>query len=767
MKQLKISLAALAMLVAVSFSSCNKDLNAPICEFEQGVLTAESFTTGTRVSGAQDNEWEGNETIGITSDALKAENVAYKTTSKGPTAQFTGSIKVPAGTKATTALTAYYPHVATVNASEATYDLTNQSQPILFAGVSKKQVSYESPVAQFEFAHKLGKIAVKLQSKGFTMDEEKLTKVTFDNVIAEAVLNIKSGELKIDATKPSQTLTLTKNSNNTTDIEYVGYVAPEKAIDRKIVVEYDGKTYSAKTNYAIEAGKKKTFIITISSEDKTLTTDGDNSIAAIEDGGSETIDATPDSGTTPVTPTPTTPTTTITSTSLNGSTLSVPAAGGSFAFNVTDIDTTTDEIVVKVAETWVDATGATVTRAYEDKDFTLTVAANDATSARTASVKVYVNEKATNKTRVEISFTINQNAKDAETATPETTNVNVDAAATSGVIKVTLSDPNIVWDADSNNKDWLTVTVEGETIKYSVTENTTNAQRVGTITVMANDNDATITVTQAAAAQKTIELSVNPTSLTFGAEMAGAQTVTVTTNATSWDATTTADWLTITKNSDNFTVNAGDNVAATTTQSRTATITVTAEGKTATINVTQEGKEITETPTPAGNALYPNGMSNSVVDGKNHSGYIHEFLPTAGKNGGEAIKLTGGNSSNAYVLDFMVPANMPANPTKITFWVKGSIQGGKSIALLKMDASQGTNYGFSALNVPGDGSALVYKSNLSYVGTFKASDWTQIILDLSSADGSFDNLSEGTLLLNLKIGKGDSTDILISDFEIF
>lgn len=705
MKQLKISLAALAMLVAVSFSSCNKDLNAPICEFEQGVLTAESFTTGTRVSGAQDNEWEGNETIGITSDALRAENVPYKTTSKGPTAQFTGSIKVPAGTEATTALTAYYPHVATVNASEVTYDLTNQSQPILFAGVSKKQVSYESPVAQFEFAHKLGKIAVKLQSKGFTMDEAKLTKVTFDNVIAEAVLNIKSGELKIDATKPSQTLTLTKNSNNTTDIEYVGYVAPEKAIDRKIVVEYDGKTYSAKTNYAIEAGKKKTFIITISSEDKTLTTD--NSIAAIEDGGSETIDATPDSGTTPVTPTPTTPTTTITSTNLNGSTLSVPAAGGSFAFNVTDIDTTTDEIVVKVAETWVDATGATVTRAYEDKDFTLTVAANDATSARTASVKVYVNEKATNKTRGEISFTINQSAKDAETATPETTNVNVDAAATSGVIKVTLSDPNIFWDADSNNKDWLTVTVEGETIKYSVTENTTNAQRVGTITVVANDNDATITVTQAAA-QKTIELSFNPTSLTFGAEMAAAQTVTVTTNATSWDATTTADWLTITKNSDNFTVNAGDNVAATTTQSRTATITVTAEGKTATINVTQEGKEVTETPTPAENAT-------DII--------ISEYIEGSSMN--KAIEIYNGTGADVDLSNYKLVMENYGKTNTLSgvkeLVLSGTLANGKTLVIANSQAT----FTFditdnTVINFNGDDGVYLYKGEkiIDSIGTF-------------------------------------------------
>ncbi|MBQ2575585.1 MAG: T9SS type A sorting domain-containing protein, partial [Bacteroidales bacterium] len=122
----------------------------------------------------------------------------------------------------------------------------------------------------------------------------------------------------------------------------------------------------------------------------------------------------------------------------------------------------------------------------------------------------------------------------------------------------------------------------------------------------------TISVTQAGVSYN---LTVNPTSLSYTAD-GESKTVTVTSN-TSWTATSSANWLTVSpaSGSNNGTITA---VAAsnTSTQQRTATITVSGSGITRTISVTQAGaptaidEEVAE-----GISVYPNPTSGMFTVG--------------------------------------------------------------------------------------------------------------------------------------------------------
>ena len=103
---------------------------------------------------------------------------------------------------------------------------------------------------------------------------------------------------------------------------------------------------------------------------------------------------------------------------------------------------------------------------------------------------------------------------------------------------------------------WLKVEVNEENFTFTVTVdqvNTVTSPRVATITVTAGTADPiAFPVTQSAVPKNT--LSIEPASLTFAVDETGTKSVEITTDAGAgnWDATTTAQWLTIDK--DNLTL---------------------------------------------------------------------------------------------------------------------------------------------------------------------------------------------------------------------
>jgi hypothetical protein len=122
------------------------------------------------------------------------------------------------------------------------------------------------------------------------------------------------------------------------------------------------------------------------------------------------------------------------------------------------------------------------------------------------------------------------------------------------------------------------------------------ANRTGTVT-LRSVTDPSVTSTISITQTGQIELSVSTSSLSFGAAEDLTSAVTISTNASSWSATSTSDWLTLTKTSSTrLAVEASEN---TTTSTKKASIKVVAtEGSsstTKTIDVTQTAGTITYT----------------------------------------------------------------------------------------------------------------------------------------------------------------------------
>ena len=133
---------------------------------------------------------------------------------------------------------------------------------------------------------------------------------------------------------------------------------------------------------------------------------------------------------------------------------------------------------------------------------------------------------------------------------------------------------------------WITIEKEDDGFFVSVDKNTGTSDRYGTITVKAGEaTPVTVEVVQLAAVAGT--LSLNLSSLHYAANETGTKTVTVTTNASNWDAQVSSDWLTTQKSGNTLIVNALS--LNTGSSQRVAVITITAgNANPVTLTVTQE-----------------------------------------------------------------------------------------------------------------------------------------------------------------------------------
>jgi len=146
------------------------------------------------------------------------------------------------------------------------------------------------------------------------------------------------------------------------------------------------------------------------------------------------------------------------------------------------------------------------------------------------------------------------------------------------------------WESNSSS-NWMKIARSGVDFSVVVEKYTdTSKDRVGEITVKAGDaKPVTVTVTQKASVPVT--LTVDPKSLSFGADDTGVKPAAVTTNATNWDFNCNANWLTVTKQGNKL--NVKPNSANTGSSQRTASITVTAgNADPVTVQVIQAGKSL-------------------------------------------------------------------------------------------------------------------------------------------------------------------------------
>lgn len=140
-----------------------------------------------------------------------------------------------------------------------------------------------------------------------------------------------------------------------------------------------------------------------------------------------------------------------------------------------------------------------------------------------------------------------------------------------------------------------------------------------------------------------------------------------------------------------------------------------------------------------------------------------------GIDASKALRINGTPTGNDYVFTVKAPSGLPANATKITFWVKGT--SGKSLSLNVYRST--TGYDVFNVDVLGTTAITLNKSteiNSSgngtnqYTGAIDTSNqWVKITLNI--ADVSI-NTTAGGDIFALKVGKEVAYDLYLDNFEI-
>ena len=181
------------------------------------------------------------------------------------------------------------------------------------------------------------------------------------------------------------------------------------------------------------------------------------------------------------------------------------------------------------------------------------------------------------------------------------------AADETGEKSVTINTSAPSWNA-TKEASWITLTPQGNTLKVSVEANT-GANRSAQITVTAgNAPPVTVSVTQK---EKQHTLSVSPSSLEFTYNETSQKSVTVTTSASSYSASTNVSWIMLNLQGSTLRVSVTANSG---TSSRSGTITISAgNAPNRTVSVMQTGQSNTLSVSPTSLAFTYNETSQKTV----------------------------------------------------------------------------------------------------------------------------------------------------------
>jgi hypothetical protein len=284
---------------------------------------------------------------------------------------------------------------------------------------------------------------------------------------------------------------------------------------------------------------------------------------------------------------------TLTVTQAKAHTLSVSKTSLSFEANANDETVT----VTTTAPKWDAATSASwITLTKQDNKLKIEVSENNG-AERKATVKI------TAGTAPEMTVTVTQKI---HTLSVSPTSLSFGSSADYKNVTVTTTASS--WDATASDS-WVTLTKQGSTLRVNVSAKTTTSSRNATVRITAGTApEKTVTVTQSGIPET---LSVSPTSLSYGATETGTKTVTVTTNASSWNATTSVSWIQLTQQGSTLRVNViTTNSSA---SARSATIRVTAGSATEkTVTVTQAGVPSVPNPWPGPGNFTASGNATLV-----------------------------------------------------------------------------------------------------------------------------------------------------------
>ena len=268
----------------------------------------------------------------------------------------------------------------------------------------------------------------------------------------------------------------------------------------------------------------------------------------------------------------------------------------------------------------------------------------------------------------------------------------------------------------------------------------------------------------------TVITGVTPTTLTFAATV---DSDVITFDSTEdWTIAADQSWVTFTPASGlagtaiSVAVDAASNAGA--ARTATITITTTTSGETATIAVSQAGTA------PAAALLFPGAdfenwtaFTNVISTYSTYTLKAYATQATGGRSG-SALLLSGAVSANEYVFTIDSQTSLPANPTTITLYIKGTATG-KSLSFnvyIGQGTTMGTDYRCYNLGVVSATSDVPLSSTASnsYTGSIDTQGaWVKVTLDIT---GLTLNTSGTGYLFALKTGSAATYNLLVDDITI-
>lgn len=175
MKTRIISIIAVAGLV---FSSCMKEEKTEVTDNREVKFSSGIMANLTKVGGADGNQWQGNEAIGIfmvgngtTTVAEGTGNIQYTTTSTGTSATFTSTTPIyyPVVQSTKVDFITYHPYNASITGYVYPINVANQSDQsaidLMTTFVNNGGAGYDktnSTAINLNFTHKLAKVVINV-----------------------------------------------------------------------------------------------------------------------------------------------------------------------------------------------------------------------------------------------------------------------------------------------------------------------------------------------------------------------------------------------------------------------------------------------------------------------------------------------------------------------------------------------------------------------------------------------------------------------------
>jgi len=159
---------------------------------------------------------------------------------------------------------------------------------------------------------------------------------------------------------------------------------------------------------------------------------------------------------------------------------------------------------------------------------------------------------------------------------------------------------------------------------------------------------------------------------------------------------------------------------------------------------------------------------NDFLDGLTSQGiksYTTQGIGT-GMEGSNSLHIqTSGTSNNELVFIARAHANLPQNPSRIIFWMKGTSAKSLSISMYRSNnTDQWVAFNIGSVTTT---KGITSSGNNSYTGTINTGgEWVQVILDLGSAGVDFNTSDFNGNFFGIRVGNNANYDLHLDNFLI-